>query len=607
MSNGTSNKSWRERLRRYSPLGVIAASLVITIFALPSVLNLPQTNPTEVAEYAPVPPDSDEAAPPGGNFSGLGLGGSPTLEGAPQAAPPPTDQGGGERSAFRCVVVDGVARQTEDPLSPPCVSSFEGDNGGSTYRGVSGKEINVVFYIACRSDANYAPTSRGQETPICDQYIDLDQPPSQDDFVTTRALKRLSVYFNSRFQTYDRHVHMWAFYGDYTIAAVGPGGCREDCRRTDAARTIEDRDPFAVLIDGGIADYMESYIEPMAKNGVLNFSGGGARRPAYYRKYPGLLWGYGPTIDQQADMYASYLCRQVVPHNVSFSGMSGDMGKKRKFGIIFSNRDGDPFYPLLKKLVVERIKKCGAGDMPEAGYQDQGTAGGDPAANPTKATQVQGFISEGVTTVLWMGPPNGFWGQQMSQGGYRPEIVVFGDGGMEDFVTGRYSEDAVWENAWVMSDVTLINRQEDQLCALALREVDPSFPREDIPWSCGYYTSLRQLFTGIQVAGPRITPQTVDQGFHAIPAVASTSPRVPACFYLPGDYTCVKDAISMYWDPDGEVKGWTGQGCYRVTEGGKRYLLDKWPRRDVTALRKSSDQCNGFTAFSSFSPDQQTG
>jgi hypothetical protein len=69
----------------------------------------------------------------------------------------------------------------------------------------------------------------------------------------------------------------------------------------------------------------------------------------------------------------------------------------------------------------------------------------------------------------------------------------------------------------------------------------------------------------------------------------------------------VKDAISMYWDPSGEVKGWTGQGCYRVTEGGKRYLLDKWPRRNVTDFRKSGDQCNGYTAFSSFSPDQQTG
>ena len=41
---------------------------------------------------------------------------------------------GSRRSLFRCVIVNGVPRQTEDPLSPPCVSVFEGDNGGSTYK-----------------------------------------------------------------------------------------------------------------------------------------------------------------------------------------------------------------------------------------------------------------------------------------------------------------------------------------------------------------------------------------------------------------------------------------------------------------------------------------
>src|SRR5256885_2877325 len=52
---------------------------------------------------------------------------------------------------------------------------------------------------------------------------------------------------------------------------------------------------------------------------------------------------------------------------------------------------------------------------------------------------------------------------------------------------------------------------------------------------------LRQLFVGIQVAGPQLKPPKVDEGFHSIPAVASTDPTVPACYYDPGDYTCIKD------------------------------------------------------------------
>ena len=71
--------------------------------------------------------------------------------------------------------------------------------------------------------------------------IDLDRPPSEDDFVYTRALKRFSVYFNSRYQTYGRHVHMWAFYGNYTTAVVGsgrlPGGLPSAGRGADASRS----------------------------------------------------------------------------------------------------------------------------------------------------------------------------------------------------------------------------------------------------------------------------------------------------------------------------------------------------------------------------------
>lgn len=60
------------------------------------------------------------------------------------------------------------------------------------------------------------------------------------------------------------------------------------------------------------------------------------------------------------------------------------------------------------------------------------------------------------------------------------------------------------------------------------------------------------LFTGIQVAGPRLGPTTLDKGFHAIPPGPSGDPRVPACFYEIGDYTCVKDATAVWWDPAGQ-------------------------------------------------------
>lgn len=601
-----------DRFRRYTPLAILSACVLIALFGLPSMLNLPQSNPSEVAEYAPVPPDNQSAAPPGGNFAGLGLGAGSTLT---EATGTFTGGGAGSlasgaKSQFRCVMVNGVPHQTEDPLSPPCVPYYEGDNGGATYAGVKRNEVDVVYYIACRTGNGnqFSPTSKGQEGATCGEMDDLDKPPSDNDFLFTRGLKRYAAYFNSRYQTYKRHVHMWAFYGNYTVAVSGPGGCKSDCRRTDAATTVDRFHPFSVVTEGNIADFMDDYAKAMAIKKVVNF-GGAAHNDSFYRQYPGLLWNFSPSFEKQADLYASYLCEKVVPNKVSFSGNASDMGKKRKFGILYYDDSGENYYVAIKPLIEKKLKACGYTDkIPSYSYTDSGSVSGDPSTGPTKATELNDFKSKGVTTILWMGYANGEYAKQARNLGWLPEWTVFGDGSMEDFVDARYIDQTVWSHAWVVTNVTKIGRQDDQPCALALREVDPNFSATDIPWVCHFYDNLRQMFTGIQVAGPRLTPQSVDQGFHAIPAIASTDPQVPACFYPTSDYTCVKDATSMWWDPNGQIRGWSGTGCYRNVVGGKRYLEGKWPPGDVLAQKSvQQDQCNGYTSNSSFNPYTPTG
>lgn len=99
------------------------------------------------------------------------------------------------------------------------------------------------------------------------------------------------------------------------------------------------------------------------------------------------------------------------------------------------------------------------------------------------------------------------------------------------------------------------------------------------------------MFTGFQVAGPRLTPGTIDKGFHAIPPGPSGNPAVPACFYNSGDFTCVKDATAMWFDPSGSVGG--NPGCWRMPDNGKRYLPDGWPTGNVESQRTAKDPCNG--------------
>ena len=594
-----------ERARQYTPLLAILASLLIAVFGLPSILNLPQANPNTVAEYAPVPPDNDQAAPPGGNFAGLGLGNGSTIQ--EPVGIPLQPVVGGARSPVRCVIVNGVPRQTEDPLSPPCVSTFSGNNGGGTYKGVTGKDIKVVFYIGCGGQNTYAPTSQGTENGPCGQTDDIDKPPSGNDFLFTRILKRYSVYFNTRYQTYGRHVHFYARYSDAgETKVVGSGGCREDCRRHDAADTIERNHPFAVVAANPML-FFDEYTEAIAQKGVLNFGGGVPHDDAFFSKYPGLLWSYQPSIETQADLYASVLCRQVAHQPVSFSGMSGDQGKKRKFGILFSNADGDSYYTLVKKRVVQKLAECGVSKPIEHGYPDGGCSlSCDPSQGPTHAAELSDFRRQGVTTILWIGAQTNEFATQANNIRWYPEWMQFGDGVQEDFITGRYGNQTVWSHMWIVSNVTKIGLQDDRLCALALREVDPNFPEADVTWACPYYDDMRQLFTGVQVAGPKLSPKTIQSGFRSIPSIASTNPQVPACFYKANDYTCVKDAVTMWWDRTARIQGWSGQGCYKMVYGGKRFLADGFPDQNISKARSSKDVCNGYTSNGSLNPYQQT-
>src|SRR5205814_610274 len=68
--------------RKYPPLLALGVAALLMLAVLPNSLNLPQTNPTQTLEYAPVPPDkqSDEV-PPSGNLAAVGLGTSSGIKG----------------------------------------------------------------------------------------------------------------------------------------------------------------------------------------------------------------------------------------------------------------------------------------------------------------------------------------------------------------------------------------------------------------------------------------------------------------------------------------------------------------------------------------------
>lgn len=582
--------------RRYPPLLALVVAVFIAIAILPSSLNLPQSNPSTTLEFAPVPPQDDKTPPPPtGNLASLGLAGSSSLNGGglpggdsgsngSLGTPPQPGSGalpGVKKSSLtkKCVNTPTGARQTEDPLSPPCVAEFRGDNGGATYLGVQADEIRVLFYF----QGNYVYINNckdpNQVTPD-NQYFDAMAPPQPNDHCILRIIRAWQTYFNDRYQTYGRYVHFFAYVSG---AETSP-----EQRKAEAADNFEKVKPFAVIHDDLATENIDAYLDAMAKRGTLVFEASFGRSAAFYNRYAPRIWGYFPTQEIVAGLYAGMVCKKT-------SGLPAAVGQfagqPRKYGLVYTTDQDHPELRAFKDLVEAELKsRCGItvteGTYPSAGWTQ------DTRYSPRQAqTTMANFKANNITTILWPGGLETNMTKAATAIGYTPEWIIAGDRQMEEASTGLFQDATQWQNAFVATTVTAQLNLRQTPCYLAYREADPSADDSDIQTGCPLYDYLRQLFTGVQVSGPHLTPESMDKGFHAIPAVRSVDPSVPACFYSQGDYTCVKDAQLERWDPSAD----SGQGCYRMIEGGQRYTADTWPDGNITAqYDPNTAPCNTY-------------
>lgn len=574
--------------RDYPPLLLASLVMLGLLVVMPSALDLPQSTPTETVEYAPVPPDDQvDVPPPAGNFSSLGLGSSSGL--SPEPLPDVEPDGGQGRQvklpgSKRCV--GSPPRQTEDPLAPPCVGFFQGDNGGATYQGVTREEVRVLVMVAgYSSTGNYRG---GNEDQPYGTYYDLAEPAKESEHSSTRYLRAWQRYFNERYQTYGRFVHFFAYYPKL---ATHP-----EARRAEAAENYEKVRPFAVVWPTTVAGIPE-YNEVAASKGVLTFSGLFGLRAGIFRQYPKLAWGYLPSLEEHATNFSAFACEKVAPHPVSFSGIATDRGRPRRYGLIYTTAAALPLSKEFVKLVRPQLSRCGIDFAEEATHPFTGRQV-DSRTGPEYAAEAMArFQGSGITTIIWMFGYETNFSKAAAAINYRPEWILAGDGLSESVWNGQGQEQSVWDHAmaFTLHTKTAFGGVSEP-CRDAYLQVDPDIPRGtlDMAITCFFYDELRQLFTGIQVAGPKLTPTSLDRGFHAIPPIPSRDPAVPSCYYKPGDYTCVKDGTLFWYDAEYQDENTANTaGCWRLAGGGRRYLPGGWPAGNLDAQNTPQDPCNG--------------
>ena len=598
---GITKQVW---IRKYPPLAALVVALVITVMVLPNALNLPQSNPSTVLEYAPVPPEDDDNPPQVGSMSSLGLGTSTGLkDGSNNTNTPkpnaPRDSGGETPVTKRCV--GKPLRQTEDPNSPPCVPFFEGDNGGATWQGVTGEEIRVLVYHQTYMRGN------GETTPASGSYCDIDASKPNEtkgcvdpntgikDVYPVRITRAYSKYFNDRFQTYNRRVHFFVYFSGADSAAA---------RRSDAADNWERLKPFAVIDKASFGGFNDVYAEAMALRRVSVYGQFAGLKNSFYRKLAPMVWSFFPDIEHAADIYTSYVCMKVAPFQVSHAGDDKQQikmnGTDRVYALMYTTDPKYPGYKYLADLVREGLKSCPNGAKVPIATEIQfkrNTYSVD--ASSESANEAQLNIAElrqkKVTTVLWAGGHEAQHSAAAFTAQYFPEWVIAGDQQNDALDPTRYQNQDAFRHAWTISALLNESKIADAPCRQAFREASPDsdedFEETD---ACNFYRGFFSLFKAIQVAGPELSPASVDQGHHAIPKQASNNPFVAACFYDPGDYTCVKDAQESWWDPDApDPEGNVDvKGCWRMVRNGKRYLAGTYEGGNDVFGDKNAAPCN---------------
>jgi hypothetical protein len=589
-----------EQVRRFGPLSFLLVAAAIAFIVLPSTLTLPNPSPTSQEEIAPVPPTQSKINPPVSNFTtlnsgttGNGLGDGGGGGDLPLPPPPKLPPGLGvtPEMTYQCV----AGRQTEDPLSPTCVPFYEGTNPGATYQGVTKKEVRIVMYFDAADTTN---TSQGVSHPPYDTITDVDDPPKPREHPAISSVRAWEKFFYKRYAAYNRKVHLFVQFGSANRSTAGT-------QTQDAAKAYTKVHPFAIInyISFGNGDYYNNY---MAEHGVLIFGSVAVRGASFYKQYGGKQWGYKPPFEYGAAQFANFVCKSLKGKTVADAGQGTlggfQNGSPRKYALLYTTDKGFPGLTDEALLAKDLMKKqCGVETVHDQHYAVNGFTI-DPGTTPDYAVNIANTLRDnGITTVLWPAGHEGKISGAMNTAHYYPEIIT-GDDDQQASISGsQFQDPTVWAHAWNVTSQTLDPAPNERICAQEYRTVDTTAPQSDVQsFACDYYNDLRMLYTGIQVAGPNLTPQTINQGYHAIPVVESTNPQVPTCYYLVDDYTCVKDSAIQHWDSAGQAPGSSRAGCWRMVGNGKRFLPGKFPTTNLDAMKNNSEVCNNFAVFISY-------
>jgi hypothetical protein len=455
----------------------------------------------------------------------------------------------------------GIAR-----YMPPCLS-FSGPNGGATSRGVGESSVKIIRFVSL-SD------------PATDAILKANKL-ADDAAVVTRAFQALFKFGNSHYETYGREVQ----YAEYQ--ATGKDS-NDEAMRNDA-RTIVDREkPFAVISGPKVLG------QELAARGVICICTVSLSSD-FYKENPPYIFGSLPTSTEYAMHSAEFIGKKLRGKKAVYAGddfnpAQGFKAKERKFGLIYiegSEGRVDPEGKRARDAFARELGKYGVTlcDGCEASYLY------DPGRNQQDmTTMIARLKAAGVTTVIMVVDPLTpiIITAEASRQQFFPEWFVTGTGLSDTSAAGRLYDKNQWSHAFGLSPlwVTWVDVKQSE----GYREFHHGMPGMQ-PGDEGvliniYRAPVQQVFTGIHMAGPKLTADTFTQGMYNYPRTGGTA--AAPLVYLTRDYpTQIKDMVEVWFSTDERGKderGEDGFGMMMKVDGGARFEVGKYTTADTKAF-----------------------
>jgi hypothetical protein len=451
---------------------------------------------------------------------------------------------------------------------PACVKEWKAgaDNGGATTQGVTEDRIKVVFYLANDeqlTDDPVKPTDRTTGTT-----------GTYRDGVYDYLLPALRFY-----ETWGRDIEAHFFTST---------GSDEQAQRADLV-AITAMKPFAVmnLISGANLQILEA---GLATAKIMSWGYSASYEDS--AKQSPYRWG---SADNNATAVnsAEVIGKQLNGKKAEFGG-NDVTGQTRKFGVV---TDGS----IKEEAFAQQLQRYG-GKVTTSGELPADDPDAVQTAAPTIVTRLK---NAGVTTVV---PFTGAGNVQAlmesaSKQDYFPEWFFTGASYQDIGLLARQYPPEQGRHAFGISFINPSTKTASDPKAVPQTDVVKWYWGDGRgTFSARYSQQIQWLLSGVQAAGPKLTPQTFKQGLFALPpdggaATGRTDTSMTGFAKTPklpwDEYAMTAlDFAPYWWDPEteGPSNGLyvIGKGVGWYVDGAKRYVATTWPKKQFAWFDKSA-------------------